>query len=190
VGFAESGCCWDSNYGNWIKKSRPFQSWSLVPRNEWTTLVCRVLHSEEVNLQHGSRESSYVKMQSSHAPLFATPISPLHQYDHKATSGDLTVCSSVLVPRQSTKEGQDLNYGTHFLRSHRCLFLLLWPGRSSVPRHPRSHKMHRQRRRAASSRLSSPEKIRRCRSQQLNSSAMLPISSESSPPKRFPTIPM
>ena len=114
MGFAESGCCWDSNYGNWIKKSRPFQSWSLVPRNEWTTLVCRVLHSEEVNLQHGSRESSYVKMQSSHAPLFATPISPLHQYDHKATSGDLTVCSSVLVPRQSTKEGQDLKLRNAF----------------------------------------------------------------------------
>ena len=53
-------------------------------------------------------------MQSSHAPLFATPISPLHQYDHKAASGDLTVCSSVLVPRQSTKEGQDLKLRNAF----------------------------------------------------------------------------
>ena len=45
-------------------------------------------------------------MQSSHAPLFATPVSPLHQCDHRATSGDLTVCTSVLIPHKPILQGR------------------------------------------------------------------------------------
>src|SRR5258708_16378447 len=45
-------------------------------------------------------------MQASHAPLFATPVSPLHQCDHRATSGDLTVCTSVLIPHKPILQGR------------------------------------------------------------------------------------